>query len=108
MASICYSQDKLKVVGFEYAEGPQTSPRITVQVYNWAHVQPETLAAAEDEAARIFKKASVEMVWMNCPLSVVEAGASPICWDSGPRGPLVVRIVYDAPRASRAHAWLSR
>jgi len=70
---------------------------ITVQVYNWAHVAPMTLTAAEAEGTRIFREAGVGVLWLNCPLSPSEAKKSPICAEPCPWGRLVVRIVYDVP-----------
>jgi len=70
---------------------------VTVQVYNWAHVAPETLAAAEAEGTRIFREAGVGILWLNCPLSPSEAKESPICAEPCPWGRLVVRIVSDVP-----------
>jgi len=70
---------------------------ITVQVYNWAHVAPGTLTAAEGEDTRIFREAGVGVLWLNCPLSPAEAQESPICAEPCPRGRFVVRIVSDVP-----------
>jgi hypothetical protein len=70
---------------------------ITVQVYNWAHVAPETLTAAESEGTRIFREAGVGVLWLNCPLSPADAQESPLCAEPCPWGRLVVRIVSDVP-----------
>jgi hypothetical protein len=70
---------------------------ITVQVYNWAHVAPGTLTAAEGEGTRIFREAGVGVLWLNCPLSPAEAQESPICAEPCPWGRFVVRIVSDVP-----------
>ncbi len=100
-ASICIcSQNQLNVVGFDFVEGPQTSPRITIQVYNRASVAPRTLAAAEAEADRIFRDAGIATSWLNCPLSISEAQANPICIEPCPPNRLAVRIIADAPADS--------
>jgi len=70
---------------------------ITVQVYNWAHVAPGTLTAAEGEGTRIFREAGVGVLWLNCPLSPSEAKESPICAEPCPWGRFVLRIVSDVP-----------
>jgi hypothetical protein len=44
------------------ADPPLKTVTITVRVYDWVHVEPATLAAAESEAARIFKQAGVGLV----------------------------------------------
>ena len=77
--------------------GPQTGVDITVQAYNWAHVELGTLTAAQDEAARIFRVAGVGIVWLNCPLTVVEAEAYRICMEPATRDRFVLRIVYSVP-----------
>jgi hypothetical protein len=45
---------------------PGDRPQITVLVYNDASIELATLLAAEKTAGRIYKKAGVDMVWMNC------------------------------------------
>ncbi len=63
---------------------PQTTKagqglRITVGVYDYAHVMPGTLRQAEEEATRIFHLARVELEWLDCPTSVEEASKYPAC-----------------------------
>jgi len=70
---------------------------ITVQVYNWAHVAPGTLTAAEGEGTRIFREAGVEVLWLNCPLSLSEAKQSAICAEPRPWGRFVLRVVSEVP-----------
>jgi len=53
--------------------------RITVRVYDYAHVPPGTLRQAEEEATRIFHLARVESEWLDCPTSVEEASKYPAC-----------------------------
>src|SRR5215472_14279362 len=48
------------------AQVPHRGPGIIVQVYNWV-APPQTLAPAENEAARIFHEAGVTVSWLNCP-----------------------------------------
>jgi hypothetical protein len=79
------------------ARSPQTSPVLTVQVYNWASVAPQTLTAAEDEASRIFREAGVAVSWLNCPLSILEAQANPICIEPCPPSRFAVRIISEIP-----------
>jgi hypothetical protein len=85
----------LSVMPHARAAGPKLD--ITVQVYNWAHVAPETLAAAEGEGTRIFREAGVWVLWLNCPLSPSEAKEFPICAEPCPWGRFALRIVYDVP-----------
>jgi hypothetical protein len=53
--------------------------RITVRVYDYAHVPPGTLRQAEEEATRIFHLARIEMEWLDRPTSVEEASRYPAC-----------------------------
>lgn len=39
---------------------------VSVSVYDYAHILPELLAAAEQDARRIFQQAGVETVWATC------------------------------------------
>lgn len=79
------------------ARPPQTSPSITVQVYNSASISLQALATAEEEAARIFREAGVAVSWLNCPLTVPEAQANPICIAPCPPSRFAVRIVPEVP-----------
>lgn len=87
----------LACIGAEPNLTAQTSRDITVQVYNWAHVLPRTLAAAETEAARIFRGAGVGVMWLNCPLSLSRDREPLICADPSRSGSFVLRIVYNVP-----------
>jgi len=79
------------------AHPPQTSPGITVQVYNWASVEPDTLTAAQAQTNRIFRNAGVAISWLNCPLSIPEAQAPPVCMEPCPPSRLAVRINSEMP-----------
>ncbi len=97
-ASICVcEQDNSMAVRFDQGQMPQTRPGIMVQVYNWAAVAPQTLAAAEDQAARIFREAGVAVSWLSCPLTIPEAQANPICIEPCPPSRFVVRIIPEVP-----------
>lgn len=67
--------------------------RLTVRVYNHAHVTAAELTRAEDEAARILRRAGIEIAWMDCPLSEAEVETYPAC--KRPPGPtdLFLKIV---------------
>jgi hypothetical protein len=39
---------------------------VTISVYNYANVSSELLAAAEEDARRIFRQAGVETLWVTC------------------------------------------
>jgi hypothetical protein len=68
-------------------------PHVTINVYNEAGVSEQVLAQAEKEATRIFHKAGVENVWVECRLWKSDPDRSSGC--QPPRGPtlLALRIV---------------
>ncbi|HET9318547.1 MAG TPA: hypothetical protein VFO27_02190, partial [Bryobacteraceae bacterium] len=68
-----------------------------MQVYNWASVAPQILTTAEDDAARIFRATGVVVSWLNCPLSIPEAKANPICIEPCPPSRFAVRIISEIP-----------
>src|SRR5258708_3182254 len=84
-------------IGPVLARSAQTSLLLTVQVYNWASVAPQILTAAEDETMRIFRQTGVAVSWLNCPLSISEAEANPICIEPCPPSRLAVRINSEMP-----------
>jgi hypothetical protein len=49
--------------------------KVIARVYNYARVEPATLALAENEAQRIYQHAGVTIVWRDIPLSAVKQGA---------------------------------
>jgi len=71
-------------------------PKITVRVYNYAHVTQKVLAGAEQEATIIFRQARLEMAWLDCPLSMDEFEKYPDCQQPLGRVSLNLRIL---PRA---------
>jgi hypothetical protein len=50
-----------------------------VHVYNYARVDDNVLARAEEEATRLFLQAGVEPVWVSCPSSQDEIDRYPEC-----------------------------
>jgi hypothetical protein len=78
---------------------PQTSPGITVQLYNRASVASPIFMAAEIEASRIFHEAGITVSWLNCPVSIPEAKANPICIEPCPPSRLAVRIISEIPES---------
>ena len=53
--------------------------KITLRVYNYAHIPPALLSHAEEEATTIFRQAGVEAAWVDCPLSGAELDRFPAC-----------------------------
>ena len=54
------------------ADEPGPTPQITVYVYNWARVEPNTLREAKEVATHIFRKAGVEATLLDGSLSSEE------------------------------------
>jgi hypothetical protein len=51
------------------AQSETTGLRIHIHLYNYAALSRETLAQAEHEAARIFRRMDIETEWLDCPLN---------------------------------------
>jgi len=64
----------------------QPDSKLTVRVYNYAHLSDATLASAEAEARRIFGAARVDSVWLDCsePHRQLQSETNQDC--AGPRG----------------------
>ncbi len=60
------------------ADENNSSPTITVRIYNYSQAPSVVLARAEREAGRILSKAGLRAVWLECPV-----GPSAV----GPQGP---------------------
>jgi hypothetical protein len=58
------------VPAFAFAQNPPTktsvSPEVSISVHDYADVPTPLLAAAEDQAREIFRRAGLETVWLNC------------------------------------------
>ena len=63
----------------ETSHSQEQENRITVLVYNYAHLPIQTLREAEDRASLIFRKAGVEVEWADCPLNNEDPPLYPGC-----------------------------
>ena len=68
----------------------ETRFQITVRVYNYAGVASGTLLRAEEEGTRIFRKAGVEVVWLECSISPSPVGQASPC--QTPLGAITVNL----------------
>src|SRR5262245_41520767 len=59
------------------AAEPNPHMKLTVSVYDHAHVPPGTLIKSKKAAAQIFRQAGLEVVWFDSPLSAEEAKPDP-------------------------------
>ena len=55
----------------------QPGLEITLNVYNWSHVDSETLIRAKQEAARIYREIGVETVWLDHPVDEAQQNSAP-------------------------------
>ena len=58
---------------------PEQENRVTVLVYNYAHLPQQTLSEAQDRASLIFRNAGVEIEWADCPLNDEDPSLYPKC-----------------------------
>lgn len=79
----------------------ESGPKITFRVYNYAQVSQNTLAAADREAQRIFRKAGVETDWLNCPVVNTDTQASETCRAVVAPTEIVLRIIPRSKAARR-------
>jgi hypothetical protein len=68
----------------------ETRFQITVRVYNYAGATSGTLLRGEEEGTRIFRKAGVEVVWLECSISPSPEGQAPPC--QTPLGTITVNL----------------
>jgi hypothetical protein len=96
-------QDQAAV--FDHVESAHSRPadaQVTVSVYNDAQVPPDILARAEQQAAKIFSRAGLDVTWLRCTHinSGVRAAA---CNGFDAPGHVAVRIIAHTP-SSRSDA----
>ncbi len=85
------------------ADSTERSLTITLHVYNYAHIVTTLLARAEGEATTIFRRAGVEAVWVDCPLSGAELEKFPACQERMGAADFVLRI-RSSPMTPKAAA----
>src|SRR2546426_5399517 len=55
----------------------QPGLKITLHVYNWAHVDSETLIRAKQEGTRIYREIGIETVWLDHPVAEEQQRGTP-------------------------------
>jgi hypothetical protein len=70
ISGTCAALTFLAIPAFALAQNPPAttslSPEVTISVHDYADVPTVLLAAAEDQAREIFRRAGLETVWLNC------------------------------------------
>lgn len=65
-----------------FARRPDPSITLKVGVYNYAHIGGLELGEVEREAGRLFARAGVQIVWVDCALAPEEVALHPQCSNS--------------------------
>ena len=62
-----------------WADIPEPQLKLAVRTYNYAAVSGHILLKAEQHAAEIFRRAGIELAWVDCPVSPREVEKFPVC-----------------------------
>ena len=79
LAAIAITLSGTLAVAQKAAKVEQNTFPITLQVYNYAHVDQKALLAAEGEATRILANAGVTAHWVDCPTKHADVEKYPAC-----------------------------
>jgi hypothetical protein len=79
-----------------YAQSQITGLRIYIHIYNYAGVSRETLAQAEQEAARIFQRTGITTEWLDCPLTEEQLSRNSACDVPGAPSRFTLRLLSNA------------
>jgi hypothetical protein len=60
-------------------EAQWSESKLAVRTYNYAAVRGHVLLNAEQHAAEIFRRAGIELAWVDCPVSPREVEKFPVC-----------------------------
>jgi hypothetical protein len=69
---------------------------IALHIYDYAQVEPQELAQAQEEASRVLARVGIEANWLNCPVPGRESQSNEACRSTAGARELVLRIL---PRA---------
>ena len=73
-----------------WAQSPEPQLKLGVRTYNYAAVPGGILLEAEQHTAEIFRRAGIDLAWIECPLSPSEVDKFPACAPGA--GPLAVTL----------------
>jgi len=77
---------------------------VSVWVYDYAHIDAETLSQAKERASKIFRRARIDLDWVDCPLGADRQASYPGCKPGLHPVRLVVRIRAGIPPDERTRA----
>jgi hypothetical protein len=72
---------------------PDSKVRITLRINNYAQFDRAVLTHSEDVATVIFRRAGVNVIWIDCSLYVASIDKSPACRQPMNRAEFAVRII---------------
>jgi hypothetical protein len=72
---------------------PKLDAKLILRIYNYARIDPASLALSEKVASAIFENVGIEIVWMDCSVSRPPSSASPACQSPMGQVDLVLRIL---------------
>jgi hypothetical protein len=72
---------------------PTLDAKLTLRVYNYAHVDAVVLASSEKVASEAFENLGVELVWVDCPVPKTHSRAYSACQSDMRPIDLVLRIL---------------
>ncbi|MCL4850218.1 MAG: hypothetical protein KJZ78_02420, partial [Bryobacteraceae bacterium] len=77
---------------------------VSVWIYDYAHIDTETLSEAKERASKILRLARIDLHWVDCPLGAAEQASYPACKLELHPVRLVVRIRAGIPPGKRTRA----
>jgi len=87
------AQDRLSKAAAVTQLAPESQPRVTLRVYNYAHLDSTILTDTQQIVAGIFNRAGVEIDWADCPLSPEDSEKYPECQQEMRTTDFVVRLL---------------
>src|SRR5579872_2678661 len=72
---------------------PTPRATLTLRLYNYARIDPVSLARSEQVASAIFENLGIEIVWMDCSVSKLPSRSSPVRQSDMEPTDLVLRVL---------------
>ena len=82
-----------------WAETPEPQLKLGVRTYNYAAVSGDILLRAEQQSAEIFRRAGIELAWIQCPVSPGEVDKFPACAPNSGSLVLTLKILPESMAA---------
>ena len=86
-----------------WPQTPEPQLKLPVRTYNYAAVPGHILLNAEQHAAEIFRRADIDLAWIDCPVSRSEIEKFPVCTQlTGDPRALTLKILPESMAAGYA------